>query len=104
MSKDDKVISKGPFKGKKITFASTDRIEEFRQIANEFMEEIFDLLPGDYAISDESDLRDFTEMGSPDTTHVWERIRAVYGLEFSDVESGRLVNIFAEIARRRNPQ
>ena len=104
MSKDDKIISRGPFKGKRITLASTDRIEELRPIANEFMEEIFDLLPGDYAISDESDLRDFTEMGSSDTAYVWNRIRVVYGLEFSDVGSGRLVDIFTEIARRRNLQ
>lgn len=63
MSKDDKVLTRGPFKGKKITFASTERIEEFKEIASEFMREIFDLLPGEYLISDESDLHDFTEIG-----------------------------------------
>lgn len=104
MSKDDSIISKGRFKGKKIVFASTERIEELAQIATEFMEEIFDLLPGDYIISDESDVRDFTEMASSDTSGIWTRIKNVYGIEQSDVGSGRLVNIFDEISRRRNIQ
>ena len=104
MSKGDGVMSRGRFKGKKITFASTERIEEYAQIASEFMEEIFELLPGDYAISDESDVRDFTEMGSSDTSEVWARINEVYGVPQSDVGSGRFVAIFAAIARRRNIQ
>ena len=59
MSKGDWVISKGRFKGKRVTFAPTARVEEFADISCEFMEEIFDLRRGDYAISDESDIRDF---------------------------------------------
>jgi hypothetical protein len=104
MSKDDRVITQGPFKGKRITFASTQRTEEFKQIASEFMQQIFDLRPEDYAISDESDLRDFTEFGSSDTAPVWKRVSAVYGFDFADVGSGRLLNIFTEITRRRNQQ
>jgi hypothetical protein len=102
MSKENSVISRGRFKGKKITFASTERIEKFALIATEFMEEIFDLLPGDYAISDESDIRDFTEMGSSDTSEIWTRIKEVYGIEQSDIGSSRFINIFAEITRRKN--
>lgn len=101
---DDGVILRGRFKGKKITFASTERIDQFSKIAGEFMDEIFKLQPGDYAISDESDVRDFTEMGSSDTSALWIEIRARYGIEESDVASGRFVDIFAEIARRRNIQ
>ena len=104
MSNGDGVVSRGRFKGKKITFASTARVEEFVQIASEFMGEIFDLVPGEYAISDESDIRDFTGMGSSDTSDIWTRIKEVYGVDNSDVTSGRLVDIFVEIARRRNPQ
>ncbi|HEX9811500.1 MAG TPA: hypothetical protein VGA88_05365 [Burkholderiales bacterium] len=104
MSDDDGVISRSRFKGKKITYASTHRIEEFRQIACEFMEEIFELLPGEYLISDESDVRDFTDFGSSDTSEIWKRIMDVYGFKQSDVGSGHFVNIFAEIARRRNIQ
>ena len=59
MSKDEKIIRSGPFKGKKITFASTDRVEEFKTLADDFMLDVFELEPGDYAISDESAVRDF---------------------------------------------
>ncbi len=104
MSNGNGVVSRGRFKGKKVTFASTARVEEFAQVASEFMGEIFDLLPGDYAISDESDIRDFTDMGSSDTSEIWRRIKEAYGVTNSDVTSGRLVDIFVEIARRRNPQ
>lgn len=48
MPNDDKRISRGRFKGKRITFASTARIEDFTVLTNEFMEEIFELLPGEY--------------------------------------------------------
>ncbi len=104
MSKDDKRITRGRFAGKKITFASTERIEEFRQLASDFMGQVFDFLPGEYLISDESDLLDFTEMGASDTSEIWIRITEVYGVSLADVESERLVNIFTEITRRKNVQ
>jgi hypothetical protein len=104
MSKDDRIITKGRFKGKTITFASTDRIEEFTQIAHDFVKQVFDFAPGEYVISDESDVRDFTEFCSSDTSEVWKRIEEIYGISLADVGSERLVNIFAEIARRKNVQ
>ena len=104
MSKDDKVITRGPFKGKKITYASRERIEGFAQLADEFMERIFDLEPGEYLITDESDVRDFTEMGSSDTSEIWKCIDESYGIVNADVRSGRLVDIFAEVAQRRSRQ
>jgi hypothetical protein len=104
MSKGDKRISHGLLKGKTVTFAPTARIEDFTDLANEFMEEIFDLMPGEYIISDESDLRDFMEMGSSDTSELWKRIEMIYGIEAPDIHSGRFVDIFTEIARRRNTQ
>ncbi len=104
MSNDDGATSRGRFRGKRITFASTARIEEFAQIASDFMEQIFELWPGDYVISDESDIRDFTELGSSDTSAIWKRISTTYGIERSHVSFERLVDIFAAIARRRNIQ
>jgi hypothetical protein len=104
MSKGDWVISKGRFKGKRVKFAPSARVEEFAHISSEFMEEIFDLRPGDYAISDESDIRDFMEIGSSDTSRIWTRIKDVFGVDNSDVGSSRLVAIFAEISRRRTLQ
>ena len=104
MSKDGKVIARGLFKGKKITFASTERVEEFAQLIGEFMEQIFEFESGEYAISDESDVLDFTEMGSSDTSAIWNRMEEVYGVVRADVRSGRLVDILTEISRRRNLQ
>ena len=97
-------MTRGRFKGKKITYASTERIEEFARLASDFMGQVFDYLPGEYLISDESDVRDFSEMGSSDTSEIWNRITEIYGVSLADVGSGRLVNIFAEITRRRNVQ
>ena len=91
-------------KDKKIEFASSNRIEEFRHVADDFMLEIFDFVPGEYLITDESSLRDFTEVGSSDTAPVWSRITKVYEIERADVPSERLVDLFAEIEARRHLQ
>ena len=104
MSKDEKVITRGRFRGKKVTFASTERIEEFAQLMDDFMEQIFGLEPGEYLITDESDVRDFTEMGSSDSSQIWKRIDKVYGIVSADVRSGRLVDILTEVAQRRSQQ
>ena len=97
-------IKRGRFRGKKVSYASTDRIEDFRRLADDFMMELFDLHQGDYLITDESSLRDFTEFGSSDTSALWLRISEMYAIAKSDVSSERLVDIFAEIQRRRNVQ
>jgi hypothetical protein len=91
-------------KGKKTEFASTERIEEFRRVADDFMLEIFRFLPGEYLITEESSLRDFTESGPSDTSPIWSRITKLYAIERSDVPSERLVDLFAEIQARKNLQ
>ena len=97
-------FKRGPLKGKTIAYASTDRIEEVRRVADDFMLEIFDFLPGEYLITDESSLRDFTEFGSSETSPIWSRITKLYAIGRADVPSERLVDIFAEIQARRNLQ
>lgn len=97
-------IKRGPHKGKRVTYASADRIEDFRKLADDFMMEVFDFLPSDYLITDESSLRDFTEFGSSDTSPTWLRITELYAIGKADVPSERLADIFAEIQRRRNVQ
>ena len=97
-------IKRGAFRGKKITYASTDRVEEFRKLAGEFMMEVFDFLPGDYLITDESSLRDFTDFASSDTSPIWCRITEIYAIARAEVPSERLVYIFTEIHARRNVQ
>jgi hypothetical protein len=97
-------IRRGAFKDKKVTYAATDRVEDYRKIAGDFMAEVFDFLPGDYLISDESSLRDFTEFASSDTSPIWRRVTEIYSIAKAEVPSERLVDIFAEIRRRRNVQ
>lgn len=46
MHDDDWIIPSGPFKGKKIEFASTTGIEMFFEIAEDFMQRILDFEPG----------------------------------------------------------
>ena len=97
-------FKRGPWKGKTITYASADRIEEFRRVADDFMLEIFDFLPGEYLITDESSLRDFTDFGSSESSPIWSRITKIFAIGRADVPSERLVDIFAEIQARKNLQ
>ena len=97
-------LKRGPLKGKTISYASTDRIEELRRVADDFMLEIFDLLPGEYLITDESSLRDFTEFGISEASPVWSDITKFYAIGRADIPSERLVDIFAEIEARKNLQ
>lgn len=99
-----KRFRRGAFQGKKIEFASSERIDELRAVADDFMLEIFDFLPGEYLITDESSLADFTEMGSADTTPIWSLIAEHFEIERTDVESEMLVDIFAEIQAKKSVQ
>jgi hypothetical protein len=86
---------------KQFVLSSTDSVEVFQEIADRFMLEIFELEPGEYIITDESDIRDFTSFGISDTGPVWRQIAAVYGISREEVGSGRLVKIFRTIAERQ---
>ena len=96
-----KIVPPGTFAGRKITFASTDEVEASADVASEFMSSIFELDPGDYAMSDESDILDFMPFGERSTDDVWSRITQRYGVALTDVGSGRLVDIFRAITARR---
>lgn len=101
MTKRYKTIPAGYFKGKKITIADTDRVEEHREISGEFMAEIFDLSPGEYLISDESSLRDFVSFDQDRAHELWAQVAARYAVNEAAVGTDRLVDIFDAIARRR---
>ena len=94
MNDKSRIISKGPFKGKKIEFAPTTGVDMFRRICGEFMKKIFDFVPGEYLISDESSLYDFTGLDEYDLNDIQKRIRDVYSFDVSDIESGNLLEIF----------
>ena len=86
---------------KRVTVASSDEIDRYSDIAARFMLDVFEFEPGDYAISDESTLRDFTFLGISDTTPAWVRIEELYGLSRIEVGSEHLLHIFAAIERGR---
>jgi hypothetical protein len=97
-------LKRGPLKGKTVSYASTDRIDELRRVADDFMLEVFDLLPGEYLITDESSLRDFTDYGISETGSIWTNITKIYAISHADIPSERLADIFAEIQARTNLQ
>ena len=97
MKEDDRVIPSGPFKGKKIEFAPTTGVEMFVEISEEFMKKIFDFEPGGYLITDESSLYDFTGLDEMKLSEIEKKIRDVYDVDVSDIQSGNLLEIFMRI-------
>ena len=92
----------GPHRGMTVEYASVARVEAAGSLAHEFMFEIFDFDAGDYLVTDESSLSDFTEYGSSDVQPFWTLIEAHYGVGQGDADSDLLVDIFeAIIAKRR---
>ncbi len=84
MKEEDRVITSGPFKGKKIRFAPTNGVNMFVEISEEFMRKIFDFEPGEYLITDESSLYDFTGLDEMELTDIQKKIQDVYDLDVSD--------------------
>lgn len=102
MNEDQHIIKSGPLKGKKIEFASTSGIELFGRIAEEFIRRIFEFEAGDYLITDESSLYDFTGVDEMELADIHEKIAKVYGIDVSDLKSGRLLEIFVRIHERES--
>jgi len=100
MNEQEHIIPSGPFKGKKIEFAPTRGVDMFADVAEEFIGKVFGFAPGDYLITDESSLHDFTSLGD-DVADVHEKIRLVYDIDVSDIESGNLYEIFLRIHRQK---
>jgi hypothetical protein len=100
MNEDDKIIPSGPFKGKKIEYAPTTGIDMFWEIAEDFMQRIFNFAPGEYLITDESSLWDFAGVDDMEITDIHEKIQEVYALDVSDLQSGNLLEIFLRIHRK----
>ncbi len=97
MSDDRPVLRKGPFKGKRVEFASTAGVETFEDIAEEFMLNIFGVEPGDYLITDLSSLCDFVGVDDMEVGDILVRIRDVYGLDIADLPNGNLLEIFRRL-------
>ncbi len=97
MNDDSRIISSGPFKGKKIEFAPTTGVDMFLKISDEFMRMIFDFAPGEYLISDESSLHDFIGLDEMEPSDIQKRIQDGYDIDVSDIRSGNLLDIFKRI-------
>lgn len=91
------IIRKGPFKGKKIEWASTEGVDSLRHVAIILMKLIFKLDPDGYLVTDETRLHDFTDFGSGDVTPILRRIKRIYGMDVSDVTNGNLLEILRRI-------
>lgn len=101
ITKKEHIISNGSFKDKKITFASGKGIDKYYDIAEDFMKKIFDFNPGEYLITDESSLYDFTGLDEMQFNDLQNKTRDVYDLDVSDIKSGNLLEIFMRIHKKR---
>ena len=101
--KEDKqiiIIRKGSNKPMKITHAPTSGVESMKHVSTKFMKDIFGLKQGDYYITDEARLIDFTDFGSGDTTPIINKIIKFYSIDVSRVPKGNLVGIFKMINKQ----
>lgn len=94
-------IERSPFDGKKIRFASSTVVNILISIAEDFMKRIFGFEPGEYLITDESSLQDFTGVDDMELTDIQTKICEVYDVEVSDIKPGNLVEIFMRIHRNK---
>ena len=94
---EDRVIRSGPFKGKTIEMASTAGVDLVRDVAQDFMRQIFEMEPEDYAISDKSELGDFVGVGDETLAAIQARVHRVYGVDVSGIPHGNLLAIFVRI-------
>ena len=97
MSDDRSVLRKGPFKGKRVEFASTAGIGMFEDVAEDFMLNVFGFEPGHYLITDLSSLHDFVGVDDMELVDILARIRDVYGLDVADLPTGNLLEIFRRL-------
>lgn len=81
---------------------STKGIEMFKETAEDFMRQIFGFEPGEYLITDESSLFDFTGLDEMEMADIYRKIRDVYDLDVSDIQAGNLLDIFTRIRHRKH--
>jgi acyl-CoA hydrolase len=103
-----KLMRKAAREGR-VEMAPAEAVENYQEVADQFMQRIFGLEPGDYMISDLSSLSDFCSFGSsPEERDEWmkpvsQTIREVYGITVTDRRT-YLVDVFREIANRQSGQ
>lgn len=88
-----------PGKKVRIEFASQEKVSSDPALSDDFIERVLGL-EGAW-ISDESSLWDFHTEETND--HLFAKIREVYGVDVSDIESAKLWAIFERIEESRRP-
>ena len=89
-----------PGKRVPIKFASTERVDRYPDIAERFLREIVGFTSkSPVFISDQSSLGDFS-IGDGAKEYV-KKIRQVFGIDVTDIESGNLADIFERIHKAR---
>jgi len=101
ISDSGRVLRKGPFKGKRVEFASTTGVETLENIADDFMLNIFGFEPGHYLITDLSSLHDFVGVDDMELVEILARTMEVYGLDVADPPSGNLLEIFRRLREQQ---
>ena len=90
---------RGRFKGKRIEWANSTDVDMFGEISADFMQQVFDLMPGEYLITDESSLRDFTDFETS-VEELQTKVFTFYEIDISDFPTGNLLEIFKRIHRK----
>lgn len=85
-----------PGTGLPIEFAWTGRVDAHDRLAADFLERVLGLNSAECFISDESSLWDFH--GEDDNALLYKRIVLLYGVDVSDIEGARLVDIFDRLS------
>jgi hypothetical protein len=78
-----------------IEIAPIDRLAELEHLAPKFFSDVLDLNYADCLITDQSSLWDFHDQ--TDNSHYLNRIRDVYGIDVSNIDSARIVDILDRV-------
>ncbi len=66
------------------------------------MNKIVGLEPGEYLISDESSLYDFTGLDEMELPDIHKKIQEMYNIDVSNIKSKNLLEIFRRISESKN--
>lgn len=95
-----KIVRGNPYADKNITsitLAPTKRVASLTELSDTFMKKVLGLDPGDYLLTDESRLADFTAFGAGHLSRLLDKIKRIYPMDVSAVEKGNLSEIFKKI-------
>ena len=66
------------------------------------MNKVFGLEPGEYLISDESNLYDFSGLDEMQLPDIHKKIQEMFNIDVSEIKSRNLLEIFRRITENKN--